>query len=290
MMKLGEILSKLNQLVFSINLIGYKQCEPTWYHHPRQQSFHSVWFIAKGKGEFVINGTSYPAEPGKLFFFEPSMICERSTDFNDPLEYYFIRFSYASAFLEKEQWNFELEKNIDFPLTGMYNVQNIAHVMNVFEQLQHLRKRRGAIVAMKRKMLFWELLLMIIQDFRSQKLTGNTTNAIDSTIDFITTHYQENITLERLARMAGMSVSHYSRLFKKFIGYSPMDYLRHVRMDRAKELIVLSDSRLKEIAQSVGYHDEFFFSRTFKKVVGVSPTEFAKKHKTKITPQERRKS
>ncbi|WP_100408128.1 AraC family transcriptional regulator [Bacillus solitudinis] len=283
MIKLGEVLTKLNQLVFSINLVGYKQCEPTWYHDPRQQSFHSLWFIAKGKGDFIINGTSYPVESGKLFFFEPSMVCERKTDIEEPLEYYFIRFTYASAFMEKEQWTFGEERDVSFPMSGMYNVQNSAHIINLLEQILHLRKRRGAIVAMKRKLLFWELLLMIIQDFRSQNLTGNTTNAIDRTVDYLTSHYQEAITLENLAQMAGMSVSHYSRLFKKFIGYSPMDYLRHLRMDRAKELIVFSDSRLKEISQSVGYQDEFFFSRTFKKVVGVSPTEFAKKHKTKLT-------
>ncbi|MFC0470072.1 AraC family transcriptional regulator [Halalkalibacter kiskunsagensis] len=283
MNKPGEVLWKLNRLVFSITLVGYKVCEATWYHPPRQQSFYSLWFISKGKGEFIINETSYPVEAGKLFFFEPSMICERSTDLDDPLEYYFIRFTYAAAFVDKEKWNFSEETDIPFPLSGMYNIQNPPHVMNLIEQIHTLRKKRGATVAMKRKLLFLDLLLTIIQDFRSQRITGNTTNAIDATVDYLTANYQDNITVDVLAKQAGMSVSHYSRLFKKYIGYSPMDYLRHVRMDRAKELIVLSDFRLKAIAQSVGFHDEFYFSRMFKKVVGVSPTEFAKRHKTKET-------
>lgn len=92
-------------------------------------------------------------------------------------------------------------------------------------------------------------------------------------------HYQEPLTLEGLAQMAGLSVSHYSRLFKKYIGYSPIDYLTHLRVDRAKELLVLSDYRLKSIASSVGYTDEFYFSRIFKKVTGVSPREYAKNHR-----------
>ncbi|MFA9557030.1 AraC family transcriptional regulator [Evansella sp. AB-rgal1] len=280
MMKPGEVLSKLNELVYSILLVGYKKCKEN-EHYSWEQSFHSLWFITKGKGELYIDGTSYPAEAGKIFFLKPNMNCERVSDTDDSLEYYFVRFTYASAYLYKEQWTFASEIESEFPLLGMYNLQNPPQVMNLLEQIYELKKHRGSIVMMKKKLLFTELLLTIIQDFKAQKITGDTTNSIDSTVDFLSSHYQEKITLNYLSQLAGMSESHYSRLFKKIIGYSPMDYLRHVRMDRAKELIVLSDFRLKAIAQSVGYHDEFYFSRTFKKVVGVSPTEFAKRHRTK---------
>ncbi|MDG5789546.1 AraC family transcriptional regulator [Evansella sp. AB-P1] len=281
MIKPGEVMSKLNRFVFSISLVGYKQCIPTKQFHTWEHSFHSIWIIAKGKGELIIDGTNYPVEPGKLFFLKPNMECERYSDSKEPLEYFFVRFTYAIAHVERENWKLEKGENVEFPLSGMYKLQNPPQVINLFEQIYYLRKRRGAIVAMKRKLLFNELLLTIIQDFRSQKVTGNTTNAIDTTIEYLISHYNEKITVHSLAQQAGMSVSHYSRLFKKFIGYSPMDYLRHVRMDRAKELIVLSEYKLKAIAQSVGYHDEFYFSRTFKKVVGMSPTEFAKRHRTK---------
>ncbi|MNW18466.1 HTH-type transcriptional activator Btr [compost metagenome] len=54
-------------------------------------------------------------------------------------------------------------------------------------------------------------------------------------------------------------------------------------MDRAKELLSLSDYRLKSIASSVGYTDEFYFSRIFKKVTGQSPRDYAKKHKQTFT-------
>jgi YesN/AraC family two-component response regulator len=149
------------------------------------------------------------------------------------------------------------------------------------EQLMNIWIRRGSSVGIRRCILFQEILLSIIQDFRSQQVAGNTMMAIEQTIDYMVIHYKEALSLGALSYMAGLSVSHYSRLFKKYTGYSPIDYLTHLRMDRAKELIILSDYRLKSIAQSVGYQDEFYFSRIFKKVVGISPTEFAKRHKTK---------
>jgi AraC-like DNA-binding protein len=91
-------------------------------------------------------------------------------------------------------------------------------------------------------------------------------------------HYPEDLNLLDLAAIAGLSPSHYSRLFKKYSGHSPIDYLAHLRMDRAKELLSLSDYRLKAISQSVGYSDEFYFSRLFKKIVGMSPTAYVRKH------------
>ncbi|MCS7464667.1 AraC family transcriptional regulator [Paenibacillus doosanensis] len=275
----GELAARLNKLVISILLVGHQKCSPEWHQLPRSIRHNSVWLIIKGKGSFTINGKHYPAEPGKLFCFSPGMIVERTTDPEQPLEYYFLRFHYTETYEEKEQWIYRNAAETAFPLEGMYTVNNTPQLIYLFEQLDILWKRRGHMTAMRRKILLLELFLTLIQDFRAQKIAGDTTAAIELTQDYMIGHYQEPLTLESLAQMAGLSVSHYSRLFKKYIGYSPIDYLTHLRVDRAKELLVLSDYRLKLIASSVGYTDEFYFSRIFKKVTGVSPRDYAKKHR-----------
>ncbi|PYI50694.1 AraC family transcriptional regulator [Paenibacillus flagellatus] len=275
----GEIAARLNRLVFSILLIGHRKCEPTWFQPMRAMRHHSFWLIVKGKGTFTINGTHYPVEPGKLFFFSPGMLVERRTDEDQPIEYYFLRFHYTETYEEKEQWISRDAADSPFPLQGMYSLQNTPQFIYWMEQLCVLWQRRGHMTAMRRKIVLHEFWLALLHDFRAQKIAGDTTAVIELTQDYMVQHYREPLTLESLATMAGLSVSHYSRLFKKVIGYSPIDYLTHLRMDRAKELLVLSDFRLKSIAHSVGYGDEFYFSRMFKKVVGVSPREYAKRHR-----------
>jgi AraC family transcriptional regulator, transcriptional activator for feuABC-ybbA operon len=279
LLTVGEIASRLNKLVFSILLIGYRQVEPEWRDTIRQLKHHSFWLIVRGKGQIRINGTAYPAEPGKLFFYSPGMIVERSTEPDNPLEYYFLRFHYTETYEEMEQWNSRSSEECPFPFQGMYAIHNTPQLIYLFEQMHALWQRRGHMTAMRRKILMMEFFLTILQDLRAQKLTGDTTAAIEITQDYMVQHYQEPLTLEALAHMAGLSVSHYSRLFRKLIGYSPIDYLTHLRMDRAKELLILSDYRLKSVATSVGYTDEFYFSRMFKKVVGLSPREYAKRHR-----------
>ncbi|MCR8636362.1 AraC family transcriptional regulator [Paenibacillus radicis (ex Xue et al. 2023)] len=275
----GELAARLNKLVISILLVGHQKCSPQWHQIPRAIQHHSIWLIIKGKGTFTINGTLYPAEPGKFFCFSPGMVVERQTDPEQPLEYYFLRFHYTETYEEKEQWIYRSSADSPFPLDGMYTVTNTPQLIYLFEQLDLLWKRRGHMTVMRRKILLLEFFMTLIQDFRAQKISGDTTAAIEQTQDYMIGHYQESLTLEGLAQSAGLSVSHYSRLFKKHIGYSPIDYLTHLRVDRAKELLVLSDYRLKSIAGSVGYADEFYFSRIFKKVTGVSPRDYAKKHR-----------
>jgi AraC-like DNA-binding protein/mannose-6-phosphate isomerase-like protein (cupin superfamily) len=273
----GKVAKQLNQFTFSLLLAGYKKCPTDWFKKERKHIFHSLWFVSKGSGQFTINGTPYKAEPGKLFFFTPGMVCEKRTDPNNPLEFYFIRFTYALAYEEKEQWHFQQAEEISFPLAGMYNIHNSPGVIYYLEQINNLWKRRGPTVAIRRKILFQELLLTIVQDFRAQKITGDTTLRIESTIEHMVNYYHDDMNVGDLAGIAGLSTSHYSRLFKKYVGYSPIDYLTHLRIDRAKEMLALSDFRVKEVSQSVGYKDELYFSRTFKKIVGLSPSQYMEK-------------
>lgn len=279
MLHVGELASKLNRLVMTILLIGHQKTTPDWHKPLHLMRYHSFWLIVKGKGVFTINGTSYPAEPGKIFFHKPGMYIRRENDPDNPLEYYFLRFHYTESYWEKEQWISRPSTECPFPIEGVHTLHNMPQHIQLLEQLDQLWQRRGHMTAMRRNILLHEFLLSLLQDFRAQQIAGDTTAAIEHTQDYMTSHYQEPLTLEGLAHMAGLSVSHYSRLFKKSIGYSPIEYLTHLRIDRAKELLALSDYRLKAVAHSVGYTDEFYFSRIFKKIEGISPRDYAKRNR-----------
>ncbi|MED4229046.1 AraC family transcriptional regulator [Neobacillus cucumis] len=275
----GSLISKLNELTFSILLAGYKTFPPSWSKRGKKNLYHSLWFITKGTGDIVINGKKCKLSPGKLVVFTPGMTCDKKTNSSESLEFYFIRFTHAGAFEKKEQWHFINPEEISFPLQGVYTIKNSPGVAFLLEKIISLSKRRGAVIAFKKKILFQELLLMFIQDFHTQTISKDTKQVIEETIDYISHHYQRTITLTDLAKMAGLSNSHYSRLFKKYTGYSPIEYLTHLRIDLAKELLAHSDIRIKEVSQSVGYEDELYFSRIFKKFVGVSPTQFSNENK-----------
>jgi AraC family transcriptional regulator, transcriptional activator for feuABC-ybbA operon len=274
----GSVISQLNQFTYSVLLSGHKICSPKWGKKENKPLYHSLWYITKGSGEVIIDGVKNDLTPGKVVFFAPGMICDKKTSPTEPLEFYFIRFSYAAAIEKQGEWHFRQPEEMIFPLNGVYTIKNTG-IPLLIEEFHALSKRRGATTVFKQKILFQELLLTFVQDFYSQHISRDTKQAIEETINYISHHYFQAISLTDLANLAGLSKSHYSRLFKKYIGYSPIDYLTHLRMDRAKELLVHSDIRIKEVSQQVGYEDELYFSRIFKKIVGVSPTQFTDEHR-----------
>jgi AraC family transcriptional regulator of arabinose operon len=92
-------------------------------------------------------------------------------------------------------------------------------------------------------------------------------------------HLGEVQSLPELARAAGLSVAHYSALFRKLTDRSPVRFLTHLKVQRASELLDTTDRPVAAIAREVGYRDPLHFSRVFKQIVGKPPTEYRSKVK-----------
>jgi ABC-type Fe3+-hydroxamate transport system substrate-binding protein len=97
---------------------------------------------------------------------------------------------------------------------------------------------------------------------------------VEKTIVYMTGHFNENVTREKLAALVGLNPEHYSRIFKKYKGVSPIDYMTELRMEQAKQLLHQTSGSIRAIAKQVGYEDPYYFSRRFKQIVGVSPSGF----------------
>lgn len=122
------------------------------------------------------------------------------------------------------------------------------------------------------QLLFQEALYWMAKSSNSAR--ADTDSALQMTKDYIDQHYNESLTLDRLCRMAGLSLKYYSELFKKHYGVSVTEYIADVRMKHAKRLMMDPELKLREIAHLVGYPDEFYFSRKFKKMEGISPSAY----------------
>jgi transcriptional regulator GlxA family with amidase domain len=78
----------------------------------------------------------------------------------------------------------------------------------------------------------------------------------------------------QMAAAADLSVSHFTRLFRKWTGFAPVDYQRRQRVARARELLAEPSLSVKEIAARVGFDDPYHFSRVFRQVDGLSPLHY----------------
>ena len=104
-------------------------------------------------------------------------------------------------------------------------------------------------------------------------LAGSTLRRVRSYID---EHLGERISLDELARQAGLSRFHFARQFRHSTGESPMAYLRRVRIERSMAILQNRDTTIAEVAATLGFSDQSHFTRIFGRLVGVSPGSFAR--------------
>jgi transcriptional regulator of acetoin/glycerol metabolism len=92
--------------------------------------------------------------------------------------------------------------------------------------------------------------------------------------EYVEGHLAERLSVERLAAIAGLSVYHFARAFKKSQGMTPHDYLLDRRIVRARALLDETDTALSEVALVSGFADQSHFARHFRERVGIPPSAY----------------
>lgn len=95
--------------------------------------------------------------------------------------------------------------------------------------------------------------------------------------NWMETNFSNKISIDEIAEQAGISHRHFKRRFKKATNETPLVYLQHLRIEKAKQLLENSLETINEITWKVGYEDINSFRRLFKKNTGMSPKEFRNK-------------
>jgi AraC-like DNA-binding protein len=108
---------------------------------------------------------------------------------------------------------------------------------------------------------------------RADTVEANQTS-VERAIRHMKEHFEEPLDLDEIARIAAVSKFHLVRVFDEVTGTTPHHFLACLRMQRAKKLLLSSESSVTDICMEVGYTSLGSFSKTFSELVGVSPQEF----------------
>ena len=95
-------------------------------------------------------------------------------------------------------------------------------------------------------------------------------------VDYIYENYNKDLNMAMVSNHISMNYSFFSQAFKEYTGMNFVNYIKEVRISKAKELLQDTTKKVAEVGHAIGYENEKQFMKVFKSVTGISPTEYRK--------------
>ncbi|WP_321340176.1 response regulator [uncultured Cohaesibacter sp.] len=158
-------------------------------------------------------------------------------------------------------------------LFALSEKRKVAMPDDILEQIVNLRKERLDARSRNRiHGLFCQIVDALFQV--TEEHFGRSPERMQNVLNYIERNLNKEITLEDAANCASVSPCYFSRLFKKSMGETFVAYVKHRRINHAKDLLEGSDLPIMNIALDLSFNDINYFAKVFKKEVGVTPSEF----------------
>ena len=152
--------------------------------------------------------------------------------------------------------------------------KNGEKILKMFKDLEYKRNLKKPMVEVESIRDTYTILLALTQEMSERYLPTEKQQKIAPAIEYISQHYNENITNDALATITGLSTVYFRKLFTSIMGVSPITYVHRFRIEKAKEMLKSDYGTLSDMAQSLGYTSLYDFSRDFKKHTGVAPSKY----------------
>ncbi len=249
---------------------------------PLQNHYHvrfEISIINQGSGTYTVGEHTYPMLPGDMFIFcsnekhsitssgtdglvltnlqfEPRYLWGNSTDSLSDANNNF-------CFHHKESFQNRIEAEKAAPLYSLF--------MNIKEEL--LLSNSEYMLSVKSFLNLFVIKLLRDYDYAGQYSEMN--HAMHLVLEYIDAHFSEDLTLDSLSGLAGLSPNHFSTQFHKVSGMKLWNYINSRRIDKAIHMIMDKECpTMLEVANLCGFHNTANFNKAFKKVTGMTPREY----------------
>lgn len=192
---------------------------------------------------------------------------------------YFLRFYVGSP---AEQIVSQIIGQKAFPIFPIPNINKNLPVLHTLKKLSSLEQNKTSLypyeVLSTLSTLWLEFYRIVhISEKENHKKNSQISNRMAIFLQYIESHYKENITLEMLAKSANVSKSECLRCFKATLQTTPYKYLIEYRLSKAAELLKNTDMLIENIASDVGFTHVSHFGKCFRKKTGFSPSKYRKR-------------
>ncbi len=230
-------------------------------------------YCVEGYGWVEINEKQILIEPSQYIIIPANQAHIYAADESNAWTIYWIHFD---GILAKHVVDLIIKHSKDYkPYLG-YNENRIKLFEDIYSQLDNGYSDDTLRYV---NMIFYHFLSSLLYE---EKFNGGDTsqlNVVSASINFMKKKLDTVLCLHELANTSNLSVSHFSTVFKKETGYSPIDYFNHLKVQKACQYLLFTNMNIKEISFSLGIEDQYYFSRMFAKLMNISPKEYRNRNK-----------
>ncbi len=250
-----------------IYTLFYREAESGFLFKGESHPMYELTYVDHGLLHCVVGGTGYPLKQGQLMFFGPDQWHMQYTELDTTVRFLTI--------------SFDLESDLRLALTDRVfdlSSEEAALLKNLLREVERNDAYSGDFIRCDLKLL---MLSLLRAGGRKKRLKTplalhNENVIISRTLQYIANHVYDKLSVELVAKEAGVSTSHLTALFRRQMNISPGEYIRRVKLEESKSLIREGKHNLSQIAAMLNYSTIHHFSRQFKDNFGISPSEYAK--------------
>lgn len=246
--------------------IGY---EDETVFHPFTKSKGSQYllvYVSKGEGSYRVSNKVFQVTENDFFVLPVRYANGLESSNRNPWSIYWAYFSGSQAAKVVQH----LVGNGYSPKKAKPLVGRIAQFNDILHHLELMENIENLVYANSR---FYSFLCSFRLMVLSSRKHGTKDSVIQS-IEYMRENISNVVTLEDLAEVAGLSVSHYCAMFKQKTMQTPMQLYTSMKIQRACQLLQNRNQTIKAISYSLGFFDQYHFSKVFKQIMGVSPKNF----------------
>jgi len=227
-------------------------------------------YCIQGKGHYVIGDKKYEVTANQFMLLPATdQYIRYWADHEDPWTIYWVHFTGDAI----SSFNHSLQIT---PQKGPLNMVFNEKALDTWHQIYHSLEMGYSLENLSNATmcLHYFMALFLYPEKHLVSECNSKADMITETITHMRMNLDKKLLVEDMAVKHQLSCSHFSMLFRKGTGMAPMDYFIHLKMQKACQLIYANESKIKEIAMTLGYDDPFYFSRVFRKNMGQSPEQY----------------